>query len=124
MSKASIEGPIGPLASRIEAIAAHLKKLRSDAVSQLLQVYDDLGWNTARALLLNKTLHKALEGLLIEEKLIAASGDDKKQKHLEALLEDIGDVDDLLDTVATQIESTINDAKQCINHVNLVIRGH
>ena len=124
VSKASIEGPIGPLASRIEAIAAHLKKLRSDAVSQLLQVYDDLGWNTARALLLNKTLHKALEGLLIEEKLIAASGDDKKQKHLEALLEDIGDVDDLLDTVATQIESTINDAKQCINHVNLVIRGH
>ena len=107
---------------RIKAIAAHLKKLRSDAVSQLLQVYDDLGWNTARALLLNKTLHKALERLLIEEKLIAASEDDKKP--LKALLKGKGDVDDLLDTVATQIESAINDAKQCINHVNLVIRGH
>ena len=122
MSKASIEGPTGPWASRIEAIAAHLKKLRSDAVSQLLQVYDDLGWNTARALHLNKTLHKALERLLIEEKLIAASEDGKKP--LKALLKGKGDVDDLLDTVATQIESTINDAKQCINHVNLVIRGH
>ena len=59
---------------------------------------------------------------MIEEKLIAASEDGKKP--LKALLKGKGDVDDLLDTVATQIESAINDAKQCINHVNLVIRGH
>ena len=117
LSKTSIEGATGVLASRIKAIAAHLKKLRSDTVSQLLQVYDDLGYETAKALYLLETIHEALERLLIEEKLIAASEDEKKP--LKAL-ESKDDVYDLLDNVTTQIGSAINDAKQCINFAQLI----
>jgi hypothetical protein len=58
---------------------------------------------------------------LIEEKLIAASKDDKKP--LKAL-KGKDTVDDLLETVATQIGFVINDAKQCINNVALLNRGH
>ena len=117
VSKTSIEGPTGVLASRIKTIAAHLKKLRSDTVSPLLQVYDDFGYETAKALYLLETIHKALERLLIEEKLVAASEDEKKP--LKAL-KGKDNVYDLLDNVTTRIGFVINDAKQCINFAQLI----
>ena len=117
LTKTSIEGPTGVLASRIKTIAAHLKKLRSDTVSPLLQVYDDFGYETATALYLLKTIHEALERLLIEEKLVAASEDEKKP--LKAL-KGKDNVYDLLETVTTHIGFVIKDAKQCINFAQLI----
>ena len=123
LSKASIEGPIGVLASRIKTIAAHLKKLRSDTVSQLLQVYDDLGYETVRPMILNKTILAALERLLIEEKLVDASKDDKKRAALKAL-KGKDSVEDLWEAITKQIGFAINDAKQCINFAKLILGDH
>lgn len=117
LSKTSIEGPTGVLASRIKTIAAHLKKLRSDTVSQLLRVYDDLGYDTAQSLNLNKKLLEALERLLIEEKLVAASKDDEEPLKK---LKGKDSVEKLLNDVTVQIGSAINDAKQCINFAQLI----
>jgi hypothetical protein len=117
LSKTSIEGPTGVLASRIKTIAAHLKKLRSDTVSQLLRVYDDLGYDTEKSLNLNKTLLKALERLLIEEKLVAASKDDEEPLNT---LKGKDSVEKLLTAVTEQIGNAINDAKQCINFAQLI----